>query len=171
MRAAVGLIVCATACGRIGFDPSGSSMPGTDGATDAATTMLDGGAGVIPCADMNLGSAMGQRIAMGSTQAAGNDTSACSGDGDDVTIGWFAPVAATYRIDLCESNFGFDTVLYVRDGGCTGPQLACDDDSCGLVGIQAEVSVSLAAGQGIVIVVDGKTPVVGGNFQLAITQL
>ena len=138
----------------------------------------DGGAGdggimpTIGCVDENLGSALGANVAAGSTAGRGNQFSACSGDGNDVTFGWFAPATASYRIDLCASEEMFDTVLYVRDASCTGAQLACNDDACGgPAGLASRVTVALTAGQGIVIIVDELFPTGGGNYQLAITQL
>jgi hypothetical protein len=61
-------------------------------------------------------------------------------------------------------------VLTIRDGSCTGPQLACGDDECSGLSAQAQVKLNLMAGQGIVIVVDGAFPV-DGLYQLAITKL
>jgi len=173
----------ASACGRIGFDPHGGDDPGGgngdggngDGgnsAGDGAITIDDGGNKTIPCANQNLGSALGASVAAGSTSGQGNDYAGCSGDGNDVTFGWFAPATASYRIDLCASDPQLDSVLYVRNGSCTGTQLACNDDACGgAAGILSRVTVSLTEGQGIVIVVDELFPTGGGNYQLAITQM
>lgn len=166
-------LVLAAACGRIGFDPVGGESSGDarGGTGDGATTTGDGASmPTIGCVDVNLGSALGANVAAGTTNAAGNDSALCSGDGPDVSFGWFAPATASYTIDLCASDMSYDTLLYVRNGSCTGTQLACNDDACGLGGIQSRVTVSLAAGQGIVIVVDSVFPV-AGNYQLAITQL
>lgn len=173
MKAARWSLLFAAACGRIGFEPVGGDTHG-----DARDALADGAGAsgdsstmpTIPCADTNLGSALGPDVASGSTTGTGNDTVACGGDGPDVTFGWFAPATASYRIDLCASDMTFDTLLYVRDGSCTGAQLACNDDACGLGGIQSRVTVPLTAGQGIVIVVDSVFPVTG-SYQLAITQL
>lgn len=144
------------ACGRVGFEP-------------IAELVGDGAVPAIACADMNLGSAVGPAVATGTTMGKGNHYQGCSGDGNDVTFGWVAPAAGRYVIDLCGSDQFWDSVLSVRDGSCTGAQLACSDDVCGgLAGLQGRVTVTLAAGQGIVIVVDSAFPV-DGNYQLAIT--
>lgn len=173
MKAAWWSLLFAAACGRIGFEPvrddTGGDARGALG--DGAGIGGDGSAmPTIPCANTNLGSVLGPDIASGSTNGAGNDSAACSGDGPDVSFGWFAPATASYQIDLCGSDTTFDTLLYVRDGSCTGTQLACNDDACGIGGIQSRVTVPLTAGQGIVIVVDSVFPV-AGSYQLAITQL
>lgn len=168
-----GLLACVAACGRIGFEPPAGGIDGMPATSDGGSTeTFDGGVQTIACADMNLGSALGANVASGTTDGAGNQTSACSGDGPDLTFGWFAPATASYRIDLCNSDMSWDSVLTIRDGTCGGAQLACDDDSCGGPAmLQGRVTVNLTAGQGIVIVVDSLYPTVGGNYQLAITQL
>lgn len=178
MRAAWAIALC-TACGRIGFDPSGEAGGNSGERDDSGVSTAgdpdargDAQLPMIGCADVNLGSMLGTNVSTGTTAGKGNDLSGCSGDGDDLTFGWFAPATATYRIDTCASASNLDTVLYVRNGSCTGTQLACDDDSCGGgIGIQSRVAVNLTAGQGIVIVVDELFPTGGGNYQLAITQM
>jgi hypothetical protein len=171
---AIFLVCVVAACGRIGFDPS-DTAGGANGETPLAGDGGAGDGGVMPtigCVDENLGSVLGANVAAGSTAGRGNQFTACSGDGNDVTFGWFAPATASYRIDLCASEQGFDSVLYVRDATCNGAQLACNDDACGgPAGLASRVTVQLTAGQGIVIVVDELFPTNGGNYQLAITQL
>jgi hypothetical protein len=104
------------------------------------------------CPDGDLGSALGAELARGTTLGAGNDfLPDCSGgSAPDVAFSWTAPDADTYTFDTVGS--GFDTVLSVRDGGCLGSELGCNDDASGL---QSAVSVALAAGQRIGLVVDG----------------
>jgi hypothetical protein len=144
------------ACGRIGFDPAG------DGGASLPTLPL-------ACADMNLGSAIGAPVASGSTANMGNDYRGCRGaDDNDVTFGWIAPATGRYQFDLCASQPSWDSALSIRDGSCNGRQLACGDDECGGFGLQGLVTLDLAAGQAIVIVVDGAFGE-DGNYKLAIT--
>jgi len=81
------------------------------------------------------------------------------GDTREATIRFEAPMDGSYDIDTAGS--GFDTVLYVRDGDCSGPELACNNDRPGGGGTgmtpdpTSVVRVSLTAGQVIFIVVDG----------------
>ena len=160
------VVVLLSSCGRIGFEArAGEGDDGDDGpGGDAALPQ-------IACADMNLGSALGPSVASGSVSGAGNQYAGCGGDFNDVTFGWFAPAAGSYQIDLCGSDQLWDSVLSVRDGTCTGPSLACNDDSCGgPAQLQPRVTVNLAAGQGIVIIVDSAIPT-AGSYQLAITKL
>ncbi len=71
--------------------------------------------------------------------------------GGDVGYRFTAPQDGTYRIDTIGS--AFDTVLSVRDGGCGGAELACDDDAGG--NLSSLVELDLGAGQTIVITVEG----------------
>ncbi|WP_437534944.1 MXAN_6577-like cysteine-rich protein [Sorangium sp. So ce726] len=80
----------------------------------------------------------------------------CGGfDAPEVAYLFTAPEAGTYTIDTVGSEY--DTVLAVFDGDCYGEEIACSDDVLGedLHLFTSEVTVSLDAGQTIVIVVDG----------------
>jgi hypothetical protein len=76
----------------------------------------------------------------------------CGGGGNapDYAYQWTAPSGGSYTI---ATGAYFDTVLYVRDGGCGGAELACNDDTTS--GFQSEVTVPLVAGQSVIIIVDG----------------
>jgi hypothetical protein len=92
----------------------------------------------------------------GSTVGAPNllGGASCGGGGNsapEASFRFTAPASGSYQIGTLGS--AFDTVLYVRDGTCSGAQLACNDDANGTV--QSLVSVPLSAGQSVVIVVDG----------------
>jgi len=103
------------------------------------------------CPDGDIASALGADLAIGSTAAAVNDNiSACAATGaPDVEIAWTAPAGGSYEISTLGSDF--DTVLHVLDA-CAGSTLACNDD---YLSPQSQVTVSLAAAQSIIIVVDG----------------
>ncbi|HUJ57316.1 MAG TPA: hypothetical protein VLX92_02440 [Kofleriaceae bacterium] len=176
MRGAV--VVClaaAVACGRVGFDPrDDAGRPGGGGsdarASDDASGQGDAGMQTIACANQNLGSATGSDVASGTTAGHANTYMGCSGDGTDVSFGWFAPADGTYRIDLCNSpDQTFDTVLSVRASGCQGTQVACNDDACGgPAGLLSAVTITANAGAAFVIIVDSN--VGSGPYQLAITE-
>jgi Stigma-specific protein, Stig1 len=61
-----------------------------------------------------------------------------------------ASLAGDYVFDTFGS--AFDTVLHVHNGTCSGPSLGCNDDT---TTEQSQVTVTLAAGQAVVVVVDG----------------
>ena len=78
----------------------------------------------------------------------------------DVSAGW--TTSSFFTFDTAGSNH--DTVLYVRDGSCSGPELACDDDT---IGLQSEVTVPLTSGQTVAILVDSFA--VAGSFVLNVS--
>jgi hypothetical protein len=108
-----------------------------------------------PCPQNDLGSTL--PVSVSGTTAGGTNSvegASCGDGGDgapDVTYQWMAPAAGSYVIDTSGSSY--DTVLYVRDGSCSGTELACNDDTGGT--LQSQVTVNLAASQTILIVVDG----------------
>lgn len=104
---------------------------------------------------------------MGTTNGAGNEFSgSCAfNPAPEREFWWTAPATGSYRIDTVGSNF--DTLLHVRNGGCEGNELACDDDSGG--NLASLVVVDLLAGQTISIFVDGFNG--AGSFQLNINEL
>jgi hypothetical protein len=91
------------------------------------------------------------------------DASCAGGEGPEV--GWLftAPANGNYTFDTFGSDY--DTQLSVLDGAsCGGAELACNDDS-GL-GLQSEVTVALAAGQQVSVIVDGFGAFSSGNYVL-----
>jgi hypothetical protein len=104
------------------------------------------------CPDADLGSTIPQAV-NGSTVGAGDDvTASCgAGGGHDRAYLFTAPAASNYVFDTFGSTF--DTIVHVHDGACAGPTLECDDDS--MMSLQSSVTVSLAANQTVVVVVDG----------------
>ncbi|MCA9695886.1 MAG: hypothetical protein KC431_00055, partial [Myxococcales bacterium] len=110
-------------------------------------------------------------FASGATGGAGNDfTGTCSvNPSPERELWWTAPATGTYEISL--EGSAYDTLLYVRDGGCDGPELGCNDDTETMFGIElwSTLVLDLQAGQTISIFVDGFNG--SGSFQLAINQL
>ena len=143
---------------------SDGGAPDVAAGADAAAPEIDAFEG--PCTDEDLGSQVGAPVATGSTDGVEDDHGRCGGGGSpDVTYAWRAPLAGSYRFDTCVSDF--DTILVILDGVCEGPRLDCNDDAACDLGSQ--VTVTLAEGQPIVIVVDGYGD--SGTYQLAITAL
>jgi hypothetical protein len=110
-------------------------------------------------------------IASGSTLGAGNDfEGSCSFDGaPEAELWWTAPATATYLLSLEGSNY--DTLMYVRDGGCDGVELGCNDDTITdqMVDLWSSLQLDLTAGQTISIFIDGYNG--SGSYQLEISQL
>ena len=86
-----------------------------------------------------------------------------AGRAAEATYAFVAPHTGTFFVSTAGSRY--DTVLYVRDGSCTGRELACDDDQGGR-GTSA-LQLELDTGQRVVVVVDGFDGA-GGRFQLSI---
>ena len=120
------------------------------------------------CPGTDLGSSVPVAVS-GTTLGASNlmGGASCGGLGGskapDATFLFTAPSTSSYIIDTAGSSF--DTVLFVRDVTCTGPELACNDDSFGTR--QSQVAVPMVAGESVVIVVDGYSTA-SGTFNLHI---
>jgi hypothetical protein len=102
---------------------------------------------------------------MGTTSGFNNDHSgSCSfNPAPEREWWWRAPATGHYVISTAGS--AFDTLLYVRDGGCDGEELACNDD---FIDLSSQVEVDLFAGQTISIFADGFSG--AGSFVLTITE-
>jgi hypothetical protein len=177
------------ACGRLDFDLPGSAVGQVDALIgkdargpiadasflDAPGTMsidapLPPDGSIASCANFDLGSALGTKIASGNTTGQGDNYRACSGAGSpDVSYAWTAPATASFTFDTCSSsNRLFDTTLTVLESTCTGKQLACNDDGCNDGTFLSRAKVSLTKGETVIIVVDGNGD--QGSYSLSIAQ-
>lgn len=119
---------------------------------------------IVPaCGDGDLGSLVPQTIT-GSTAGAGNDFQPTCGaqGGNDRAYTFTAPFSGNFTFNTFGTSW--DTVLHLLNG-CGGAAIACNDDTMGL---QSQVTVSLSAGQQVVVVVDGFGAQSQGNFTLNI---
>ena len=96
-----------------------------------------------------------------------------TGQGPEHSYRWTAPVDGRYTIHTRGSEI--DTALYVRDGDCFGPELACSDDIFTLGpppawDLDSEVDVELEGGQTVIIFVDKWSwfDATGGPYKLEI---
>jgi len=135
------------------------------GGTDAGSGVDSGGPG---CAAMDLGSATGLAVAMGTTVGAGDDWPAdCAGSGgSDVAYLWTVPADGSYIIDTIGSDY--DTALTVHAGVCGIPDLACADD-LETGDLVSRIALDFTAGARVTIVVDGYDGDASGNYVLNIT--
>jgi hypothetical protein len=116
------------------------------------------------CPQTNLGTS--QAVSVTGSTAGGMSAwfGSCGGySAPEATLRFTAAVTGSYAIDTVGS--AFDTILYVRRGTCTGPELACNDDA---VGVASAVTVFLNAGETVIIVVDGFGGE-SGSFDLHVT--
>jgi Concanavalin A-like lectin/glucanases superfamily len=113
----------------------------------------------------NLGTALGSPVAAGNTNGLTDEfipTCVSTSTAPDASFTWTAPSAGTYTFDTIGSTF--DTVLDII--GLSGASLGCNDDFSGL---QSSVTVTLGAGQPVLVVLDGWR-VASGAYRLNITQ-
>lgn len=139
-----------------GFDSGGFDSGGFD-----AGPVLTG------CVQSDLGSRLGT-VSTGSTLGrASNHVPSCgtSTDAPDIGFTWTAPSSGTFTFDTNGSDF--DTIVEVRDGSCDGLSLGCDDD--GGDSTTSLLSLSLSAGERVVVIVDGYSTN-DGNYTLTISN-
>ena len=127
---------------------------------------LNGAVFAGTCPNGDLGSMVPQTF-IGSTATVDNTFfGTCGGNtANDETFTFTAPNAGVFQIDT--EGSAYDTVLYVLNGDCSGPQIVCNDDTGGMM--HSRVNVNLANGQEIVIVVDG-AGIASGDFTLNILE-
>ncbi|MCP3141933.1 ELWxxDGT repeat protein [Pyxidicoccus xibeiensis] len=113
----------------------------------------------------DLGSASGAAVVQGSTcTALSQVTPTCTQNAlaQDASFSWTAPVSGTFVFTT--EGSGYDTSLEVSDP-VSGASLACNDDTGET--LQSSVTVSVSAGQTLLITVDGYDTECG-TFQLGI---
>jgi hypothetical protein len=117
------------------------------------------------CPDAMLGPQPLPFIVVGTTSGADEASAgSCGGLGSpDFAYLWTAPADGVYRFDT--EGSAFDTVVYLLDGGCLGPEVACNDDAGGPA---AATAAYLVSGQAVVIAIDGDGA--SGDFQLLIEE-
>lgn len=105
------------------------------------------------CPDQDLGNGIPQTIAGNTSGGDNSESGSCGGafSPDDLYL-FTAPQDGLYQFDTIGS--ALDTVLYVQDGGCGGPELDCNDDWIANE-TGSRVVEGLAAGQDVIVGVDG----------------
>ncbi len=108
--------------------------------------------GACDCEEEDIGGMEGVSVTSGNTAAEDDSlpVSCGMGGGADRVIGFTAATAGDYVFDT--EGSALDTVLAVFDSCDDTSEIACNDDT---VGFTSSVSVTLAAGQSVVVVVDG----------------
>lgn len=129
--------VCGASCGRCAADESCRA---------GRCTAL-----VNSCPQGDLGAQLGEEIASAvHSDARSAAWGTCGGDGPELAWSWQAPESGSYVVSTYGSQR--DTVLYARTLDCGGPELACNDDAYGTA---SAIGLELAAGERVVLVVDG----------------
>jgi len=100
------------------------------------------------CVDMDIGQVLGTYATNATIQGESKTQGSCGGSlGPELAVRWTAPQNGTYVIDI--TGGALATAVYVRDGSCDGPELACFGYSP-----TPQVTVALSAGQTVVIFID-----------------
>ncbi|EDM76521.1 putative lipoprotein [Plesiocystis pacifica SIR-1] len=103
----------------------------------------------------------------GTTGGQGNEHegSCTNNPSPEAELWWTAPADGSYLISL--EGSAYDTLMYIRDGGCEGPELVCNDDT--EEELWSSAVLELSAGQVISIFVDGFNG--SGSYELNITAI
>lgn len=146
-------------------DGGGPSDLGDAGGGDAG----DAGPTLLPCVDKALVPAFGQDLASAFMMAQEDDfTGSCGGAATpDIAYEWVVPFTQWFAVDTEGSDF--DTLLYLRDGACDGPEIACNNDANDAVQ-HSEVIARFTKGDRFVVIIDGNTGA-SGNASLSITPV
>jgi hypothetical protein len=121
--------------------------------------------GSVECPAQSFGAMLPQTLLDQTVVATDAFAGSCgSEEQGDRALAFTAPQAGIYAFDTTGSEF--DTVLYVLDGTCGGPQLACNNDEPGTFGGHSALTLPLSAGQDVTAVVEG---FMGQTGDLALT--
>jgi hypothetical protein len=126
------------------------AVSGYNGATGSWVLDIDDAFG---CGEVDIGSAVGDAVASGSTVGEDEDLaqSCGAGGGPDAVVTWTAPSSGTFTFDTSAS--AYDTVLSIHAACGSGTELACDDDTG--PGTTSQVVYAATAGVTYAIAVSG----------------
>jgi hypothetical protein len=143
-----------------------------DGATDCDDTECFADAACAGlCPNVDLGTVTGDGLLAGDNTGIVDDFPSSPGcgstisSGEDAAASWQAPQDGCYVFDTEDSNY--NTILRLYDA-CGGTELACDDYSG--AGSQSLLRREMAAGEQVVVVVDGYSQYSDGNYVLDINR-
>jgi hypothetical protein len=108
----------------------------------------------FPCEDENIGTATGAGVSTGTTVGDDDDLdgSCGNGNGEDRVIRFTSTVAGDYTFDTIGSSFNTELSLF---GSCDQmSEIACNDN-IGMGNPQSQLTQTLAAGQTVLVVIDG----------------
>ena len=105
------------------------------------------------CPDANVGNAIPQTISDDSTGHDNTTFGSCGGEfsADDLFL-FTAPQDGLYQFDSFGS--GFDTIVYVREDGCSGAEIDCSDDYAP-DSEESRVVHGMFAGEQVMVGIDG----------------
>ena len=123
--------------------------------------------GAAPGNDLCAGSLpLSAGATTGSTCAAADNVAPSCGSSGGADVFYTLVLAVRSRVVASSVGSGFDTVLHVRSGSCTGSEVACDNDGGGAG--TSRLDVVLDAGT-YYLVVDGNGAAASGPFAVSTT--
>lgn len=172
---ALGLVACGDDTAGATADSSSSGEESDDasatlGSTTVSTTTPADTSGASDtdasmCAEAEIGQTLPVEIVTSTLTETDDMQGSCGGAGaPDIAFTFTAENAGFYTFDTVGSTL--DTVLYVLDGECSDTELGCANDPLTTFSI---ITLELAAGQTVTLVVDGTTEV-GTDARLRIHE-
>jgi predicted dienelactone hydrolase len=146
---------CTQPCGDGNVGPrERCDSPGAQGTCELGEVCSPNCTTCVDCADATIiGSAGGVFVGrtVGGTAAL---SSSCGFDvfAPERIFRWTPGVSHLATIETCGGTTNYRTTLYVREGSCLGPDLACNHRACGEA---SRVTLPVVAGRTYFIVVDG----------------
>jgi len=112
----------------------------------------------------------------GTTTGTGSVSGSCalSQPAPERVFSWTSPRTGVAVVDTCGGTTSYDTVLYIRNGTCSGNEAYCNDDATGCTTSEpstvhgSTLTIAVTAGETYTIVVDGYSDR-QGNFSLHLT--
>jgi hypothetical protein len=144
----------------VGPDPT---VAPTTTVTTTPTTTIDP-TGTPICPTFDLGSSVPNSVSSVVDDEVDLFSGSCGGAAVDAALSFTAPADGSYT--FATAGTSYDTVLYVLDGLCDGPEIACNDDTADT---SSSVTVTLFAGQTITVVIDGFSPGVSGAWHVDVS--
>ena len=160
------LVIAALAigCGRVGFEPLDDGAAGDGRRSDGGGGMACPLTGTPGCPNSAASlSLTGMHLQSGRTSGGGNGLGGtCGGSSaEEQTVQFFVQQAGKFGFSTDGSDY--DTVLYAKDT-CGGAEIACNDDENATTKT-SKLTLTLNAGQSIIIVIDGANGMCG-NYVL-----
>jgi hypothetical protein len=88
------------------------------------------------------------------------------GGAPDAVYVYTPSVNQVITVSLCDAT-DYDSTVYVLAGACPGPEIACNDDNCGL---QSQIdTLAVTAGTPYYIIIDGYSSS-SGNYSLSVEE-
>ena len=147
-----------------GATPSRTATPASSATrtpTPVATATAVPGGGTCG-APIVIPAAGGVMTGTTSGASAVQGTCGVSAPSPEIVYQWTPAASGTASVSTCSTTVTrYDTIVYLRNGGCTGTELACNDDTTGCFTAEpndhhgSRITPAVTAGQTYFIVVDG----------------